>query len=58
MNELTLYAAQMIKQYPTLADDIRGLYRLCNDEIEEGGSEAHEIELCANSIQQLIEEEA
>ena len=43
MNELTLYAAQMIKQYPALADDIRGLYRLCNDEIEEGGSLYDEI---------------
>ena len=56
MRELLRYATESIKNNPHIADEIRGLLTLCYDEIDEGGSEAHEIELCAEDIRQLIEQ--
>ena len=57
MNELIKYATEMARQYPTRLNEINDLLSLCHSEIEEGGSEAHEIELCAEDIKQLCEDE-
>jgi hypothetical protein len=56
MIELVKYAKEVVTLRPGLLDEINGLLSLCYSEIEEGGSPAHEIELCAESIKQLIEE--
>lgn len=52
--ELRKWVSEKMNQYPELRSDIRDLYQLCLDEIEEGGSESHEIDLCINSINDLI----
>jgi hypothetical protein len=57
MEELIRYAIQMSAKYPFKLDEINDLLALCQDEIDEGGSEAHEIELCAEDIRQACEEE-
>ena len=56
MKELIKYATEMARQYPHKLDEINELLSLCHSEIEEGGSEAHEIELCAEDIKQICEE--
>jgi hypothetical protein len=55
MKELLEYAREVVKSRPELVDEVNGLLSLCYSEIEEGGSPTHEIELCADSIKQLIE---
>lgn len=57
MEELLKYAQEAIVRYPKLLKDIEGLVNLCKDEIEQGESADHEIELCKEDIRQLIEEE-
>ena len=57
MKELIKYATEMALQYPHKLGTIKDLIQLCKDEIDEGGSEAHEIELCAEDILQACEEE-
>jgi hypothetical protein len=42
-----------IEKKPENKSEILELYQLCLDEIEEGESETHEIELCINSIEEL-----
>lgn len=54
---LKTYCSDKIKQYPQYKEDILDFYQLCIDEIEEGGSEAHEIDLCINDIENLIKGE-
>jgi len=57
MTNLIEYANEVIKKYPTLESDIRGLLDLCIMEIEEGSPEVHEVELCWTDIDQLVKEE-
>ena len=57
MTNLIDYANQIMEKYPSLKSDVQGLVQLCIDEIEEGGSEQHEIELCWSDIDQLVKEE-
>lgn len=57
MKELIKYATEMARQYPHKLKTINELIQLCKDEIDEGGSEAHEIELCSEDIRQACEEE-
>lgn len=45
-----------ITKHPEYKEEILDYYDLCMDEIEEGGSPTHEIELCISSIEQLTEE--
>ena len=45
-----------IEENPNLKEEILDLYQLAIDEIDEGGSATHEIELCQESIKQLIDE--
>ena len=55
MRELRKYATEMARMYPNKLNAINELLQLCQDEIDEGGSEAHEIELCAEDIKQICE---
>lgn len=55
--QLKSFVRENANHYPHLKDEIYDLYELCLDEIEQGESVAHEIELCINSIEQLIEED-
>lgn len=54
---LKTYCSEKIKQYPQYKPDILDFYQLCRDEIEEGGSETHEVELCIKDIEALIKGE-
>ena len=54
LEQLKTYVNDKIVIYPNLRDDILGLYQLCLDEIEYGGSVEHEIELCVNDIEELL----
>ena len=56
MQELEKYVGIKKSQFPELSEEIDDLHQLCLDEIEEGGSEVHEIELCTSSIEDLITE--
>lgn len=56
MYELIKFATQQKIKFPNLAEEIDDLVELCQMEIEEGSSEAHEISLCEDSINQLIKE--
>lgn len=47
---------EQIVKYPLLKEDILDFYELAITEIEEGGSANHEIELCLQSINDLIDE--
>lgn len=49
------YCQEKISQNRGLQAEIVDLYELAISEIEEGGSEAHEVELAINSIDELIE---
>lgn len=57
MKELIEFARNFITKNPGLKSEVEDLVQLCRDEIEEGGSETHEIQLCTESIKQLLEEE-
>lgn len=50
------FCTESILKYPKLEPDIVGYYALCLTEIEQGGSQMHEINLCINDINDLIEE--
>lgn len=52
--ELKAHLIEVIKEYPKLKQEISMLYQLCLDEIEEGGSPSHEVELCFNDVEELI----
>jgi hypothetical protein len=57
MNNLQCWAKEKINKYPNLEDEINDFIQLCIDEVEQGASLTHEIELCQDSIEQLINEE-
>ena len=54
MENLKKYIKETIASRPDLKEAIYDLYLLCKDEIEDGGSESHEIELCYSSIKELL----
>ena len=53
---LVEFIKEKIKSYPKLKDEIIDLYSLCLSEIEEGGTEYHEVGMCLNDIKELIKE--
>lgn len=57
MTHLIEFAKSVIQKYPSLTNDVKDLVNLCISEIEEGGSEQHEIELCWSDIEELVKEE-
>lgn len=54
---LKLWIKEQIAQHPEHKEEMLDLYSLCIDEIEQGGSPANEINLCMNSINELIEQD-
>jgi hypothetical protein len=56
MEELVQWARAFKNSHPEKFNEIWDFVSLCQDEIEEGGSPTHEIELCKESINQLLEE--
>lgn len=52
----TLWVREKKKACPKLAEEIQEFYQLALDEIEEGGSTTHEIELATSDIEELIKE--
>lgn len=50
------YIKEQTVKYSLLKEEILDFYELAINEIEEGGSPIHEIELCLESIKQLIDE--
>ena len=57
MKEAIDFAREFVKQHPNLKNEVFDLLESCQSEIEEGGSPTHEVQLCINSIKELIEEE-
>lgn len=56
MEEFKQFVTAKMNAYPNLKEEILDFYYLAKDEIEEGGSEMHEINLAINSINELINE--
>ena len=57
MRQVLEFAREFVKEHPHLKHQVLDLVELCQTEIDEGGSPAHEQELCINSIKELLEEE-
>lgn len=55
LQELRIKSIELTKQYPQYEDQIRDLFFLAQDEINDGGSEAHECELAISDMEYLIE---
>ena len=53
---LVKFVTEKVQSYPTLKDEIMDIYSLCLSEIEEGAAEYHEVGMCLNDIEELIEE--
>lgn len=56
MNTFKKWVADQMSAYPNLKEEILDFYYLAVSEIEEGGSEMHEISLAINSIDELIKQ--
>jgi hypothetical protein len=54
--ELRRFVIETMKTNPQHKREIMDLYQLCLDEIEEGGSPQHEMDLCRNEIEELIKD--
>lgn len=53
---LRTFIKEQIEKYPNLKDKIMDLYELCLQEIEDGDSISHQVDLCIFDIKELIEE--
>lgn len=56
LKELSIYTKELTIKYPVLKQELIELYILACDEVEEGGSEAHECELAVSDMDSLIKE--
>ena len=54
--EFTAHCRTLIQKHPDLREEIMDFHSLAQSEIEEGGSESHEISLALNDIEELIKE--
>jgi hypothetical protein len=54
INELTGWAKDKAKEYPNCRAQVFEFVSLCEDEIEQGGSESHEVQLAYNDICDLV----
>jgi hypothetical protein len=54
LEQLVPWVKNIAKEYPTQRQDIFDFLSLCLDEIEEGGSQSHEVQLCYNDICDLV----
>lgn len=55
ITDLNEYASEMRKKHPQHEDEILSLVQLCKDNIDEGESVSHEVELAIEDIKQLCE---
>ena len=51
------FAREFIEKNPQHREEALDLYQLCVDEIEEGGSPQHELDLFIESCEQLLEDD-
>lgn len=56
LDQLAQYCLGMIQEFPALENEIKDLYQLALDEIEQGESAPHECEMCYMSIEGEIHE--
>ena len=54
LQTLKVYLKESITKHPQHKEEIVDLYSLCVSEIEEGGSEDHECDLCYRDVEELI----
>jgi hypothetical protein len=54
IEQLVQWAKGVAKEHPKHRDEIWSLISLCQDEVEEGGSETHEVQLAYNDICDLV----
>ena len=54
LDELVQWAKGIKQRFPEHKDEIWSFISLCQDEIEEGGSESHEVQLAYNDICDLV----
>lgn len=54
LSNLKSFVRDTIISNPTLENEIKSLFILCLDEIEEGGSVDNEVSLCIRDIEGLI----
>ena len=55
LSNLRYFVNEMFKRHPQHEKEIKSLFILCLDEIEEGGSVDNEVSLCIRDIEELIE---
>lgn len=56
LKELSIYTKELTVKYPQHKQELIEFYILACDEVEEGGSEAHECELAVSDMDSLIKE--
>lgn len=54
INELITWSKDIAEEHPSSKKQIFEFVILCIDEVEQGGSEAHEVQLCYNDICDLV----
>lgn len=55
LSELRRWIFQQKEQYPSLANAMQEFLDLCITEIEDGASVTHEINLCVDSVSDLVD---
>lgn len=56
LDQLAQYCLGMIQEFPALENEIKDLYQLALDEIEQGESAPNEIQLCYMAIEGEVHE--
>ena len=54
LRELTKHFREQVGLYPHLADELQDIIELAYSEVDEGGSEPHEVSLAYSDIEDLI----
>ena len=54
LQQLRAKSIELAEQHPQYEDQIRDLFFLAQDEIEDGGSEDHECELAMSDMESLV----
>lgn len=56
LSQLRTYCTNKSEEYPDNKSEIWDMYSLAYAEVEEGGSEPHEVELAIGAIAQIVNE--
>lgn len=56
LDQLANHCLEMIQEFPAIENEIKDLFQLAVDEIEQGESEPHECEMCYMAIEEEIQE--